>query len=133
MQEDIARLTQQYDEERAERLALAGRLEALRAILTDPVNQLEQTKAGYYIYRFDHETMHEIADAIGLVRVAEQTLAFLAPAPAPSCTRCGQPCDNLQGTYIVAGANGNICHRCISAGDAVIAVARGSAVRAGGV
>lgn len=41
-------------------------LDTLKEILTDPVNQLEQTKGGYYIYRFDLETMHRIADAIGV-------------------------------------------------------------------
>lgn len=44
------------------------RLETLKTILTDPVNQLEVTKGGYYIYRFDLETMHRIADAIGIPR-----------------------------------------------------------------
>lgn len=45
---------------------LQRRLDILKEILTDPVNQLEQTKGGYYIYRFDLETMHRIADAIGI-------------------------------------------------------------------
>jgi hypothetical protein len=40
--------------------------------LTDPVNQLEQTKGGYYIYRFDLETMHEIADALGIEKAAPE-------------------------------------------------------------
>lgn len=47
---------------------LKVRLEVLKEILTDPVNQLEQTKGGHYIYRFDLETMRRIADAIGILR-----------------------------------------------------------------
>jgi len=42
------------------------RLAVLDDILTDPVNQLEVTKGGYFIYRFDLETMHRIADALGV-------------------------------------------------------------------
>lgn len=87
LQEEIARLTQQRDEERAEvkrlkaiyaellaqghrtmldYLQVEKRLTTLAEILTDPVNQLEQTPGGYYIYRFDLATMHHIADAIGV-------------------------------------------------------------------
>lgn len=47
------------------------RLASLRSILTDPVNQLEVTKGGYYIYRFDLETMHRIADAVGIPKAEE--------------------------------------------------------------
>jgi hypothetical protein len=53
------------------------RLAVLHEILTDPVNQLEQTKGGYYIYRFNLETMHRIADAIGLPRTE--------PVPMMAC------------------------------------------------
>lgn len=47
-------------------MTLDQALETLCEILTDPVNQLEQTPGGYYIYRFDLETMHRIADALGV-------------------------------------------------------------------
>lgn len=62
--------------------AEAGRvaLAALNEILTDPVNQLEQTKGGYYIYRFDLETMHRIADALGIESAPTQpTLSYYTP------------------------------------------------------
>lgn len=51
---------------RAHERPLTKRLGELHEILTDPVNQLERTKGGYYIYRFDVETMRRIADAIGI-------------------------------------------------------------------
>lgn len=44
------------------------RLETLKAILTNPVNQIEVSADGHYIYSFDLETMHRIADAIGIPR-----------------------------------------------------------------
>lgn len=67
---------------------LRGRLAALHAILTDPVNQLEQTKAGYYIYRFNLETMHQIADAIGLPKAEpEPFMVFYALSELPHLIR----------------------------------------------
>jgi hypothetical protein len=39
------------------------RLNILREILTNQVNQLEETKGGYY-YRFDRKTMERIADVL---------------------------------------------------------------------
>lgn len=64
------------DELRVKVAQLEVRLSALKEILTDPVNQLEQTKGGYYIYRFDLETMHRIADAIGLPKAGEVLASY---------------------------------------------------------
>lgn len=76
LEADVARLTQQRDDERAEKQELTTRLNTLREILTDPQNQLERTAIGY-IYRLDLETMHRVADALGFVRVMPQpALAF---------------------------------------------------------
>ena len=52
------------------------RLAILHEILTDPCNQLEQTRAGYYIYRFNLETMHRIADAIGIEPAPELFVCY---------------------------------------------------------
>lgn len=67
-------------------------------------------------------------------RVIEASLEYIAEkydrrveTPACPCARCGQPCDNLQGQYIVAGIAGDICHRCISEEDVIAAVAKGMA------
>lgn len=47
----------------------------LKEILTDPMNQLEQT-SGHYTYRFDLETMHRIADAIGLPKAGDVLASY---------------------------------------------------------
>ena len=52
------------------------RLAILHEILTDPCNQLEQTKGGYYIYRFDLETMRRIAVAIGIEPAPELFVCY---------------------------------------------------------
>lgn len=44
------------------------RLDILKTILSDPANTVEVSADGYYIYRFDLETMRRIADAIGIPR-----------------------------------------------------------------
>jgi hypothetical protein len=80
----IVMLEAACNEERDRADALSERMDALRAILIDPANQLEQTKIGYYIYRFDPETMHAIADALGFVKVVPpSTLAFSAVEELP--------------------------------------------------
>lgn len=65
-----------------------------------------------------------------LIEAAEEIEALVpgggALIPGRPCARCGKPCDNLQGQYIVAGTSGDICHRCISPLDAVVAVAKGT-------
>lgn len=43
-------------------------LETLKAILTDPANQVEVSADGHYIYSFDPATMRRIASAIGIPR-----------------------------------------------------------------
>ncbi len=79
MARHIMRFYDQHDDEEAMTDAIAHAIRQhskplekqaseLKEILTDPVNQLEVTKGGYYIYRFDLETMHRIADALGVER-----------------------------------------------------------------
>lgn len=64
------------------------RAAALRSILTDPVNQLEVTKGGYYIYRFDLETMHRIADALVVeIKPNNHPLSVLASYTPEELTR----------------------------------------------
>ena len=65
----IVMMERAYNEERDRADGLAERLDTLHTILSDPVNQLEQTKTGYYIYRFNLEAMHRIADALGIERL----------------------------------------------------------------
>lgn len=68
--EGEARATALWNEIRNLQVAgseLRACLETLKAILTDPANQVE-VSGGYYIYRFDLEMMRRIADAIGIPR-----------------------------------------------------------------
>jgi hypothetical protein len=50
---------------------LVKRLAELREIMSDIQYQFEQTKYGYYLYRFDVEAMHRIADAVGIEPAGE--------------------------------------------------------------
>jgi hypothetical protein len=54
------------------------RLAVLREILTDITNQVEVTRLGYYIYRFDLETMQQIAAA--LIDSTSETVIEVSPS-----------------------------------------------------
>jgi hypothetical protein len=66
---------------RAHMKPLEKRLAELREMMSDVQYQLEHTKGGYYIYRFDLEAMHRMADALGIEgKVAPApVLAFYTP------------------------------------------------------
>ena len=85
MAKHIMRMYDQHDDEEAMTEAIAHairqhgkpldkRLTELREMMSDIQYQLEQTKGGYYIYRFDLEAMHRMADALGIAAANEQTL-----------------------------------------------------------
>jgi hypothetical protein len=66
---------------RAHQKPLERRLADLNAIMADIQYQLEVTKGGYYIYRFDLEAMHRIADALGIEPVSSPTPVLASYTP----------------------------------------------------
>jgi hypothetical protein len=92
MAKHIMRMYDQHDDDKEMTEAIAHairqhgkplekRLAELREMLTDIQYQLEQTKGGYYIYRFNIEAMHRMADALGIEGKVDTapTLAFYTP------------------------------------------------------